>query len=117
MCMAGALFNHVLSRNAHEEKQIAIARLNAKLHVRHNEISELQGFRDKYHQMMRETPVFQQPSEPVTPPVALIFSDLHMMNPEGSGSDAALSIICKNTIFTQTQLLCIVTNCRFACTR
>ena len=57
----------VLSRNAHEEKQIEIASLSAKLRVRDNEISALQEFRDKYHQMMRETPVLQQWPEPVTP--------------------------------------------------
>ena len=58
-----------LSRNAQEEKQIAIARINAKLHLRDNEISELQEIRDKYSNMMGENPVFQQPSEHVTSPV------------------------------------------------
>ena len=53
----------------HEEKQIASARINAKLHPRGSEISELQEIRDKYDKMMRESLVFQQPSEPVTPPV------------------------------------------------
>ena len=51
----------------HEEKQIAIARINAKLRLRDNDISELQEIRDKYDKMMRE--VFQQPYEPVTSPV------------------------------------------------
>ena len=31
----------------------------------------------------------------------LIFSNLHMIHPEGSELDAALSIICKNDSFTQ----------------
>ena len=58
-----------LFRNAHEEKHIATARINAKLHLRDNEIYELQGIRDKRHKVMRESSVFQQPSEPLTPPV------------------------------------------------
>ena len=41
----------VLSRDAHEEKQIAIARLSAKLQVRDNQISALQEYRDKYRQI------------------------------------------------------------------
>ena len=41
-----------LSRNAQEEKHIEIARINAKLHLRDNGISELQEIRDKYHKMM-----------------------------------------------------------------
>ena len=58
-----------LSRNAQEEKQIAIARINPKLHPRDNGISELQEIRDKYDKMLRENSVSQQPSELVTPPV------------------------------------------------
>ena len=59
----------VLSRNAHEEKQIAIARLSAKLYARDNEIFAFQEFRDKYRQMMRESSSHKRTSEPVTPPV------------------------------------------------
>ena len=58
-----------LSVNAQEEKQIAIARINAKLRLRDNETSALQQIRNKYDKMMRENPVFQQSSEPVTSPV------------------------------------------------
>ena len=58
-----------LSLNAHEEKQIAIARLSAKLQVRDNRISALQEYRDKHHQMLNENPIPQRPSEPVVPPV------------------------------------------------
>ena len=58
-----------VSRNAHEGKQIAIARINTKLHLRDNEIFALQEVRDKYDKMMRECPVFQQSSELVTSPV------------------------------------------------
>ena len=46
-----------LSRNAQEEKQTAIARTNAKLHLRDNGIFELQEIRDKYGKMMKENPV------------------------------------------------------------
>ena len=42
-----------LFRNALEEKQIAIARTNAKLHPRDKAISEIQEIQDKYHKMMR----------------------------------------------------------------
>ena len=59
----------VLFLNAHEEKQIAIARLNAKLQVRDNQFSALQEYREKYHQMMNENSIPQRPSEPVTPQV------------------------------------------------
>ena len=40
-----------LIRNAQEEKQIAIARINAKLHLRDNGIFELQEIRANYSQM------------------------------------------------------------------
>ena len=43
-----------LPRNAQEEKQIAIARIKAKLHLRDNEIFAFQEIRDKYDKMMRE---------------------------------------------------------------
>ena len=59
----------VLSRSSHEEKQIAIARLSAKLQVRDHQISALQEYRDKHRQMMREYSILQRPSGPVTPPV------------------------------------------------
>ena len=59
-----------MSRSAHEEKQIALARSSAKLQVRDNRISALQEYRDKYRQMMNESPIPQRPSEPVIPPVA-----------------------------------------------
>ena len=60
----------VLFLSAHEEKQIAIARLSAKLYARDNGIPALQEFRDKYRHMMRRNPVFKRTSEPVTSPVA-----------------------------------------------
>ena len=59
----------VLSRNAHEEKQIAIARLSAKLQVSDNRFSALQEYRDKYRQMMNENSIPRRQSEPVIPPV------------------------------------------------
>ena len=50
-------------------KQIAIARLSAKLYARDKETFALQEVRYKHRQMMKETPVFKQTSEPGTPPV------------------------------------------------
>ena len=58
-----------LSRNTQEEKRIATARTNAKLHLRDSGVFSLQEIRDKYDKMMRESPAFQQPSEPVMSPV------------------------------------------------
>lgn len=55
-----------LSRNAQEEKQIAITRINAKLHLRDNRISALQVIREKHEKMMRENQI--------TPP----FSNNHL---------------------------------------
>ena len=57
------------SRSAHEEMQIAIVRLSAKLQVNDDQISAFQEYRDKYHQMMNENPIPQRPSEPAIPPV------------------------------------------------
>ena len=43
-----------LFRNAEEEKHFAIARIAAKLHLRDNEIFELQVIREKHEKMMRK---------------------------------------------------------------
>ena len=37
-------------------------------------------------------------------PMVLVFSNLHMIHPEGSDLDAALSMICKNiVVYTKTR--------------
>ena len=50
-----------------KKKQIATARLNAKLYARDNQISAFQEYRDKYRQMMNDRQIPQQPSESAIP--------------------------------------------------